>query len=183
MQIETAVERNTQVVLALQRLVLALGSESPKTHAVLLPALQYATDPAGPEALALLEDGLDTLLAALRCAPSGAAAPGLLALFPHLTAAMEQSTGAPSARPAACPEQWCRHFALVVYTLQDTLEGALHARYTPLLADLATAAAIAPIAGRLGRRARGRGVAPLAPPCRDLAECGQWAQNGPARHA
>ncbi len=57
--------------------------------------LQYATDPGGPEALALLEDGLDTLLAALRCAPSGAAAPGLLALFPHLTAAMEQSTGAP----------------------------------------------------------------------------------------
>ena len=46
---------HTQVVLGLQRLVLALGTESPKTHAVLLPALQYATDPAGPEALALLE--------------------------------------------------------------------------------------------------------------------------------
>ena len=29
-----------QVILALQRLVLALGSESPKMHAVLLPALQ-----------------------------------------------------------------------------------------------------------------------------------------------
>ena len=80
-----------QVILALQRLVNALGSESPATYPVLLPALQYATDPGGPEALALLEDGLDTLLTALRCAPGPA--PGLLALFPHLTAAMEQSTG------------------------------------------------------------------------------------------
>lgn len=81
----------TQVVLALQRLVMAMGPESPKTYPVLLPALQYATDPAGPEALALLEDGLDTLLTALRCSPGPA--PGLLALFPHLMAAMEQSTG------------------------------------------------------------------------------------------
>ena len=86
-------EPHTQVILALQRLVLALGSDSPKTYSVLLPALQYATDPAAPEALALLEDGLDTLLAALRCAPEPAL--GLTALFPHLTAAMAQSTGEP----------------------------------------------------------------------------------------
>ncbi len=79
------------MLLALQRLVHALGSESPSTHAFLLPALQYATDPDGPEALALLEDGLGTWLTALRCAPGPA--PGLLALFPHLTAAMERSTG------------------------------------------------------------------------------------------
>ena len=80
-----------QVLLALQRLVHALGSESPSTYAFLLPALQYSTDPDGPEALALLEDGLGTWLTALRCAPGPA--PGLLAPFPHLATAMDRSTG------------------------------------------------------------------------------------------
>jgi hypothetical protein len=46
---------------------------------------------AQPDELNLLEDGLALWLVALRCAP----APNqeLLALFPHLTAAMERSTG------------------------------------------------------------------------------------------
>lgn len=76
----------------MQRLVAALGAECPATYHFLLPALQYATNPDAPEALNLLEDGLATWLTALRCAPGSH--PGLLALYPHLTAIMERSTGA-----------------------------------------------------------------------------------------
>ena len=95
------------MLLALQRLIHALGSESPSTYAFLLPALQYATDPDGAEALALLEDGLGTWLTALRCAPGPA--PGLLALFPHLTAAMERSTGILCTARACCSTNQCSH--------------------------------------------------------------------------
>lgn len=80
------------MLLAVQRLVSALGPESPATYHFLLPALQYATNPDAPEALNLLEDGLATWLTALRCVPT--MHPGLLALYPHLTAIMERSTGA-----------------------------------------------------------------------------------------
>jgi hypothetical protein len=54
--------------------------------------LRYACDPAGPEALNLLEDGMATWLTALRVAP--AAEPRLTDLFPLLAAAMHASTGA-----------------------------------------------------------------------------------------
>ena len=86
----------TQVLQALQRLVNALGAECAETYAFLLPVLQYATNPDAPEALNLLEDGLATWLTALRCAPSPH--PGLLALYPHLTATMERSTGTTALR-------------------------------------------------------------------------------------
>jgi hypothetical protein len=77
--------------VALQRLVHALGPESPATYPLLLPVLGVCTDPAQPDELNLLEDGLQLWLVALRHAP--APHPGLLAdLFPHWQAAMQRST-------------------------------------------------------------------------------------------
>jgi hypothetical protein len=79
-----------QALIALQRLVHALGPESPVTYPVLLPILSVATAPSTPDELTLLEDGLLTWLVALRHAPSPH--PGLLAPLSHLFAAMETST-------------------------------------------------------------------------------------------
>lgn len=47
-----------QVLVTLQRLVHALGPESPATYAFVLPVLRLVTDPAQPDELNLLEDGL-----------------------------------------------------------------------------------------------------------------------------
>lgn len=82
-----------QVLLALQRLLVAMGSGAGAADGFVVPVLRYACDPAGPEALNLLEDGLATWLTALRVAP--AQNPQLTDLFPLLAAAMHASTGAP----------------------------------------------------------------------------------------
>ena len=80
-----------QVLVTLQRLVHALGAESPATYPLLLPVLRLCTDPGQPDELNLLEDGLQLWLVALRHAP--APHPGLLtAVFPNLVAAMAKST-------------------------------------------------------------------------------------------
>ncbi|KAJ9531806.1 hypothetical protein QJQ45_021952 [Haematococcus lacustris] len=79
-----------QILLALQRLVNVLGAESSVAYPLLLPMLQYATDPRQPDALHLLEDGLGLWLVAVRNALTPE--PGLLGLLPHLALAMGQST-------------------------------------------------------------------------------------------
>ena len=80
-----------QVLVTLQRLVHSLGAESPAAYPLVLPVLAACTDPAQPDELNLLEDGLQLWLVALRHAP--APHPGLLgALFPNLVAAMGRST-------------------------------------------------------------------------------------------
>jgi len=47
-----------QVMLALQRLVVALGPASPICYPNPLPILQYSTDISQPDELNMLEDGL-----------------------------------------------------------------------------------------------------------------------------
>jgi hypothetical protein len=79
-----------QVLVALARLVQALGPASPSAYPVVLPILGEATHPAQPDGLNLLEDGLHLWLVALRHAP--APHPGLLAPLPHLLAALRAST-------------------------------------------------------------------------------------------
>ncbi|KAK9822576.1 hypothetical protein WJX74_006339 [Apatococcus lobatus] len=78
-----------QVLLALQRLVNALGSDSTRCYDLLLPILRHCTDINQPDELNLLEDGLQLWLIALRNAPT--AQEPLLALFPNLAAVMERS--------------------------------------------------------------------------------------------
>ncbi len=81
----------SQVLVTLQRLVHALGAESPATYPLVLPVLRLCTDPSQPDELNLLEDGLQLWLVALRHAP--APHPGLLGEpFPNLVAAMTKST-------------------------------------------------------------------------------------------
>lgn len=80
-----------QVLLALQRLVNALGTDSPRCYDLLLPILRHCTDINQPDELNLLEDGLQLWLIALRNAPS--TQEPLLALFPNLAAVMERSPG------------------------------------------------------------------------------------------
>lgn len=84
-----------QVLLALQRLLVAMGSGAGAADGFVVPVLRYACDAVGPEALNLLEDGFATWLTALRVAP--APNPQLTDLFPLLAAAMHASTGAPPA--------------------------------------------------------------------------------------
>ena len=79
-----------QIMVALQRLIHALGSASPSTYPVLLPVLSVAADPTQRDELNLLEDGLLLWLVALHHAPTYH--PGLLAPLPHLLAIMEHST-------------------------------------------------------------------------------------------
>ncbi|KAL3137934.1 hypothetical protein ABBQ38_005181 [Trebouxia sp. C0009 RCD-2024] len=81
-----------QVLLVLQRLVNALGPDSPGCYNLLLPILQQCTAIDQPDELNLLEDGLQLWLIALRNAPSSQSTEGLLNLFPNLTAVMERST-------------------------------------------------------------------------------------------
>jgi hypothetical protein len=47
-----------QVLLALQRLVNALGARSTVCHPVVLPILRYSTDVAQPDEVNMLEDGM-----------------------------------------------------------------------------------------------------------------------------
>lgn len=47
-----------QVMVALQRLVVALGPQSPICYPILLPILQHSTDISQPDELNMLEDGL-----------------------------------------------------------------------------------------------------------------------------
>ncbi|KAK9830439.1 hypothetical protein WJX72_011753 [[Myrmecia] bisecta] len=79
-----------QILLALQRLVNALGVDSPSCYPLLLPILKHCTDINQPDELNLLEDGLQLWLIALRNATSPHAE--LLALFSNLAAVMERSS-------------------------------------------------------------------------------------------
>ena len=79
------------MLLALQRLVNALGTDSPQCYDLLLPILQHCTDINQPDELNLLEDGLQLWLIALRNAPNPQQP--LLSLFSNLTAVMERSSG------------------------------------------------------------------------------------------
>ena len=47
-----------QVILALQRLLIALGPQSPISYPLLIPILRYSTDISQPDELNMLEDGL-----------------------------------------------------------------------------------------------------------------------------
>ncbi|XP_024543668.1 importin-11 [Selaginella moellendorffii] len=78
-----------QVVLALQRLVAALGSQSPCCYTLLVPILQHVTDVNQPDELNILEDGLQLWSTTLRHAP--VMIPELLVFFPHLVSALERS--------------------------------------------------------------------------------------------
>lgn len=79
-----------QVLVALQRLVNALGTDAPAAYPLLLPILQLCTDINQPDELNLLEDGLQLWLIALRNAPSPHGP--LLALYSNLTPIMQRST-------------------------------------------------------------------------------------------
>ncbi|CAM6098378.1 unnamed protein product [Calypogeia fissa] len=78
-----------QVILALQRLLMALGPQSPMCYELLFPILQYSTDVNQPDELNMLEDGMLLWQTTLRHAP--VMVPQLLALFPHLVQVMEKS--------------------------------------------------------------------------------------------
>lgn len=81
-----------QIMVALQRLIHAMGVDSPMCYPVLFPVLQVATDPNQPDELNLLEDALLLWLVTLRHATRLDDHGGLLAPLPHLLAAMEGST-------------------------------------------------------------------------------------------
>eukprot|EP00897_Mesotaenium_endlicherianum_P007868 jgi/Mesen1/7109/ME000369S06434 len=78
-----------QVILALQRLVVALGARSPLCYELLLPILQYSTDISQPDELNMIEDGMQLWEVTLQHAPK--MEPQLLALFPHLVAIMTRN--------------------------------------------------------------------------------------------
>lgn len=50
-----------QVMLALQRLLVALGPKSPICYDILFPILQYSTDVNQPDELNMLEDGMQVV--------------------------------------------------------------------------------------------------------------------------
>lgn len=75
-----------QVMLALQRLLRALGSQSPLCYELLFPILQYSTDISQPDELNMLEDGMQLWKEAVRQAP--VMSPQLMALFPNLVPIM-----------------------------------------------------------------------------------------------
>ena len=92
-----------QILLAMQRLVHAMGLKANESHHVTLFPLSQALDPSNPESLSLMEDGLALLLVLLRNAPSpsdpslapneaGAAADKLLSFTPLLAACMSSSS-------------------------------------------------------------------------------------------
>ncbi|GAQ92680.1 Nuclear transport receptor KAP120 (importin beta superfamily) [Klebsormidium nitens] len=78
-----------QVLLALQRLVHALGPRSTVCHPVVLPILRYSTDVTQPDEVNMLEDGMLLWQTVLRHTP--AVTLDLVNLFPHLEAVMEKS--------------------------------------------------------------------------------------------
>lgn len=75
-----------QVLTLLQHLANTLGIASDAMAPVVLPILDAALDPAGPEALTLLEDALLLWLVVLRNAPPSHTAP--LRLWRHWAAVM-----------------------------------------------------------------------------------------------
>lgn len=85
----TCLVLHAQVIALLQRLVNALNESSPAMYPFLAVVLEYALDPAGDEALNLLEDALLLWLVALRNAPTGTV--DLLALWPAWTRVMAAS--------------------------------------------------------------------------------------------
>ena len=99
-----------QVLLTLQRLVNALGTDSPRCYDLLLPILRHCTDINQPDELNLLEDGLQLWLIALRNAPTHQEP--LLSLFPNLAAVMERSPGVSSRALRFCSTLLC---ALLVF--------------------------------------------------------------------
>lgn len=78
-----------QVMLALQRLLVALGPRSPICYEILFPILQYSSDVNQPDELNMLEDGMQLWQTTLKTAP--VMVPQLMNLFPHLVAVMERS--------------------------------------------------------------------------------------------
>ncbi|KAL2621919.1 hypothetical protein R1flu_002124 [Riccia fluitans] len=78
-----------QVILALQRLLMALGPQSPICYELLFPILQYSTDVNQPDELNMLEDGMQLWQTTVKHAPI--MVPRLLGLFPHLVSVMEKS--------------------------------------------------------------------------------------------
>lgn len=79
-----------QLVQSLQHLVSALGDGCHMAYPILLPLLRYCTDPRQPEALNLLEDGLQLWHETLLQAPNQE--PQLLPIFPNLPAVMALTT-------------------------------------------------------------------------------------------
>ena len=79
-----------QILLALQRLVHVLGSDSPMTYPVALPILQFVIDPDSPDAINALEDGVCLWIVVLRHAPGPA--DGLVAPLKGLLRIMMNST-------------------------------------------------------------------------------------------
>eukprot|EP00850_Spirogloea_muscicola_P008802 SM000048S16514 [mRNA] locus=s48:162009:170563:+ [translate_table: standard] len=78
-----------QVMLALQRLIGALGNQCTITYPLLFPILHHSTDITLPDELNLLEDGMQLWLVTLRNAPT--MVPQILSLFSHLVPVMERN--------------------------------------------------------------------------------------------
>jgi len=78
-----------QVLVASQRLVFALGPQSPSIYAFVLPVVGHSAKPSGPEALNLLEDGLQLWHTVVKHAPQ--MVPELLQLFPLLLELVQQT--------------------------------------------------------------------------------------------
>lgn len=79
-----------QVMVALQRLICALGPQSPVFYDFLFPILDYSTNINQPDELNMLEDGLQLWQTTLKHAPT--ITPHLLSLFPHLVPVMERNS-------------------------------------------------------------------------------------------
>ena len=79
-----------QVVVVMHRLVSAVGADSVRAHAFLLPILQYAANPEGPEAPGMFEDAMLLWHAVLRSSPNGCEQ--VLGFFPYALKHVESST-------------------------------------------------------------------------------------------
>lgn len=79
-----------QVMVALQRLISALGPQSPVCYEFFFPILDYSTNINQPDELNMLEDGLQLWQTTLKNAPT--ITPQLLALFPHLVPVMDRNS-------------------------------------------------------------------------------------------
>eukprot|EP01113_Clastostelium_recurvatum_P003868 TRINITY_DN11706_c0_g1_i5.p1 TRINITY_DN11706_c0_g1~~TRINITY_DN11706_c0_g1_i5.p1 ORF type:complete len:908 (-),score=233.16 TRINITY_DN11706_c0_g1_i5:29-2398(-) len=79
----------SSVLRTLTQLVGALASDPSEFYHVLLPAVQYSTDPASPDAAYLMEDGLGLWSRVLQYAPSPHQ--GLLDIYPNITRIMQGS--------------------------------------------------------------------------------------------
>eukprot|EP00250_Pteridium_aquilinum_P001245 c11455_g1_i1 orf=570-3623(-) len=79
-----------QIMVALQRLISALGPQSPVCYEFLFPILDYSTNINQPDELNMLEDGLQLWQTTLKHAP--AITPQILTLFPHLVPVMDRNS-------------------------------------------------------------------------------------------